>query len=266
MDILKRNNVKVFGSGKQTMMFSHGFGCDQNMWRYITTRFMKDYKIVLFDHVGSGNSDLAAYDPDKYSTLKGYADDVVEICQELALEDVVLVGHSVGAMISILSAIQAPAYFSKLILIGPSPCYVNEQGYVGGFDRADIESMLDFMAVDYQDWTNTFSAFIMGNTDQPSLGLELAESFCRTDSTIAKQFARVTFLSDNRLDLPKLQQQCLILQCAEDMIAPAEVGTYMQSSLAQATLVSLQATGHCPNLSAPLETMAAMEAFLLCEN
>ena len=265
MSSIARNNVTIMGRGQQVLLFSHGFGCDQNMWRYITPWFLDKYKIVLFDHVGAGNSDLAAYDKVKYSTLGGYADDVLDICRELNLHDIIFVGHSVGAMIGILSAIREPSYFAKLILIGPSPCYINEQGYIGGFELSDIEAVLKFMDNDYHDWAYTFASLIMGNPYQPAFGTELAESFCNTNPLILKQFARVAFLSDNRTDLAKLQTKCLILQCSEDLIAPIEVGEYMYQALQDATIVYLKATGHCPNLSAPLETTEAIESFLLQE-
>ncbi|MGV3587494.1 MAG: alpha/beta fold hydrolase [Adhaeribacter sp.] len=244
------------------MIFSHGFGCDQNMWRYIFPRFIEDYKIVLYDHVGAGNSELAAFDYQKYNTLEGYAADLLEICQELEIYDAVLVGHSVGAMIGVLSAIAQPERFSKLILITPSPCYLNQNDYYGGFDFSTIEGMLQHMKLDYADWSGIYASFIMGNPDNPSLAEELAYSFCHTDAAIAQHFARVTFLSDNRKDLNKLKTKSLILQCSNDAIAPEEVGEYMQKHLANTTLVKLKATGHCPNLSAPLETIAAMENFL----
>ncbi|RNI27244.1 alpha/beta hydrolase [Rufibacter immobilis] len=262
MDILSRNNVRVFGKGTQAMVFAHGFGCDQNMWRYVTAAFQQDYKIVLFDHVGAGLSDIAAYSKEKYSNLSGYASDLLEICQHLELENCIFVGHSVGAMIGVLAAIQAPEQFEKLILIGPSPSYINDGDYIGGFEPADIHAMLEFMETDYMGWSGAFGPFIMGNPDQPSLGQELTNSFCNTNSTIAKHFARVVFLSDNRLDLPKLKTRSLIMQCDQDMIAPTEVGEYVHKVLKDSTLVHLKATGHCPNVSAPLETISVMEKYL----
>ncbi|WP_261990476.1 alpha/beta fold hydrolase [Hymenobacter sp. BT188] len=244
------------------MMLVHGFGCDQNIWRYITAGLAANYQLVLIDQVGVGNSDLSAYQPDKYATLNGYAADIVEVCHTLGLQDVILVGHSVGAMISVLSAIQEPDLFSKLILIGPSPCYINDHDYFGGFDRADIEAMLDMLNKDFRDWANTFAPLIMGNPECPSLAQELIESFCRADNAIAKDFARVTFLSDNRHDLPKVLTKTLILQCSSDMIAPAEVGAFVHQSIPGSTLITLRATGHCPHLSAPIETLAAIGNFL----
>jgi sigma-B regulation protein RsbQ len=260
--VLKRNNVKVLGRGQQPMIFAHGYGCDQNMWRFITPAFEDHYRIVLFDHVGHGQSDAAAFDPAQYGSLKGYADDVLAICQELDLTDVVFVGHSVSAMIGVLAAIQEPERFDRLVLIGPSPRYINDGDYVGGFKQEDIEGLLDFLDSNHLGWSSTMAPAIMGNPDRPELGEELTNSFCRTNPEIAKHFARVTFLSDNRADLPNVKTKALILQCSQDAIAPEAVGRYMHQNLPGSEFVLMKATGHCPNLSAPEETIAAMEAFL----
>ena len=260
--VLKRNNVKVLGQGQQPMIFAHGYGCDQNMWRFITPAFEDRYKIVLFDHVGHGQSDAAAFDPAAYASLNGYADDVLAICRELDLTDAVFVGHSVSAMIGVLAAIKEPERFYRLVLIGPSPRYIDDGDYVGGFKQEDIEGLLDFLDSNHLGWSSTMAPVIMGNPDRPALGEELTNSFCRTDPDIAKHFARVTFLSDNRADLPGLKTKALILQCSQDAIAPEAVGRYMHRNLPGSAFVQLRATGHCPNLSAPEETIAAMEAFL----
>ncbi len=262
MSVLKRNNVRISGNGQQPMLFAHGFGCDQHMWRFVAPAFEKDYQVILFDHVGAGASDLSAYNPQKYSTLNGYADDVLEICQALNVTDGIFVGHSVSAMIGILAAIKEPARFAKLVLVGPSPFYINDGEYVGGFERADIEELLEFLDENYLGWSSTMAPTIMGNLDRPELGQELTNSFCRTNPDIAKQFARVTFLSDNRRDLPKLQTPSLILQCAEDVVAPESVGRYVDQTLAHSRLIMMQAKGHCPNLSAPDETIAAIKTFV----
>ncbi|WNG47340.1 alpha/beta hydrolase [Archangium minus] len=262
MNAIKRNNVKVLGRGKKAMLFAHGYGCDQNMWRLITPAFQDDYQIVLFDHVGNGQSEISAYNRTKYSSLKGYAEDVLEICRELGVKDVVFVGHSVSAMIGVLAALEEPDRFEKLVLIGPSPCYINHDDYVGGFSRGDIEELLESLDSNYLGWSSTMAPVIMGNPDRPELGAELTNSFCRTDPEIAKHFAHVTFLSDNRADLPKLKTPSLILQCSQDVIAPECVGEYVHRTLANSRLVVMKATGHCPNLSAPEETIAAMKTFL----
>jgi sigma-B regulation protein RsbQ len=262
MLVLQRNNVKISGKGRQSMVFAHGFGCDQHMWRFVAPAFENDYRVVLFDHVGAGASDLSAYDPGKYNTLNGYADDLLEICEELDITNGVFVGHSVSAMIGMLAAITEPQRFEKLVLVAPSPCYINDGDYVGGFDRADIEELLDVLDNNYLGWSSAIAPTIMGNQDRPELGAELTNSFCRTNPEIAQQFARVTFLSDNRNDLHKLKTPSLILQCSEDVIAPEVVGHYLHRSLAQSRLILLRATGHCPNLSAPEETIAAIKTFV----
>jgi sigma-B regulation protein RsbQ len=262
MAAIQRNNVRVLSEGTQTLMFAHGYGCDQNMWRFITPAFREDCQLVLFDHVGAGRSDISAYSQTRYSTLRGYAADVLEICRALVLTDVIFVGHSVSAMIGILAAIEEPALFQKLILIGPSPCYINDGDYVGGFTRKDIEGLLEALDSNYLGWSSSMAPVIMGNPERPELGAELANSFCRTDPEIAKHFARVTFLSDNRADLPKVKTPSLILQCSEDVIAPPSVGEYMHRHLANSQLHILEATGHCPHMSAPEETIAAMRSFL----
>ena len=244
------------------MVFAHGFGCDQNMWRYVAPAFEDDYRVVLFDHVGAGKSDLAAYDHQKYATLQGYADDVLEILRELELRDVVFVGHSVSAMIGVLAAAKEPARFATLVLVGPSPRYIDDGDYVGGFTADDIEGLLDSLDSNYLGWSAAMAPVIMGRPDRPDLGEELTNSFCRTDPEIARQFARVTFLSDNRLDLDAVQTPALVLQCSDDVIAPAAVGEYVHRRLRGSTLVHLKARGHCPNLSAPEETTAAIRDFL----
>lgn len=260
--IILRNNIKIFGRGQQPMMFAHGFGCDQNMWRFITTAFEEKYKIILFDYVGAGKSDLNAYNAERYADLNGYALDVIEICQALNLKDVVFVGHSVSSMIGLLAAVKEPLYFSKLILVGPSPCYINNEGYIGGFERKDIEELLDTMDKNYIGWANFLAPAIMKNPDKPELGQELTDSFCSTDPLIAKQFAKATFFSDNRKDLSKLKIPALIMQCSDDLIAPYGVGEYLESNLEKGTLKVLKATGHCPHMSHPEETIDVIKEYL----
>lgn len=261
--VLERNAVRVSGvAGGRPIVFAHGFGCDQGMWRFVAPDFEVDHRVVLFDHVGSGNSDLSAYDPEKYGSLRGYASDVVQICRELGLTDVVFVGHSVSAMIGVLAFQEAPELFGALVMVGPSPRYVDDGDYVGGFSRSDISGMLDALESNHLGWSAQMAPVIMGNPDRPELGQELTNSFCSTDPGIASRFARVTFLSDNRADLATVTIPTLVLQCSEDVIAPEAVGRYVHEAIPGSVYTMLAATGHCPNLSAPEETTAAIRAFL----
>ncbi|WP_147942116.1 alpha/beta fold hydrolase [Microbispora sp. CSR-4] len=263
MSVQVRNNVRVTGRADgRPMVFAHGFGCDQNMWRLVAPAFEDDHRVVLFDYVGSGDSDLSAYSPERYSSLQGYAQDVLDVCAELDLTGAVFVGHSVSAMIGALAAIREPARFGALVMVGPSPRYIDDEGYTGGFSAADIEELLESLDSNYLGWSSAMAPVIMGNPERPELGAELTNSFCRTDPDIAKRFATVTFMSDNRADLARVPVPCLILQCSEDVIAPVEVGEYVHEHIPTSELVLMRATGHCPNLSAPEETIAAIKAFL----
>jgi sigma-B regulation protein RsbQ len=263
MVVATRNNVHEHGrADAQPMLFAHGFGCDQTMWRDVWPAFADRYRVVLFDHVGAGGSDTSAFDRDRYASLRGYADDVLEICHELELADVVFVGHSVAAMIGVLAATTEPERFSRLVLVGPSPRYIDDEGYVGGFTREDIDELLESLDSNYLGWSSAMAPVIMGNADRPQLAEELETSFCRTDPEIASHFARTTFLSDNRDDLERVTTPSLVLQCAQDAIAPGPVGRYVHERLRQSTFVQMRATGHCPNVSAPEETTAAIRTFL----
>ena len=261
-DVLARNNVRVSGKGSQPMMFAHGFGCDQSMWRFVTRPFENDYKVVLFDYVGSGHSDSSAYDFARYSTLDGYADDVLDICHALDLRDVVFVGHSVSSMVGVLAANREPGRFSRLVMVGPSPRYINDSDYVGGFERADIEGLLDLMDKNYIGWANFLAPVVMKNEQRPELTEELHASFCSTDPKITRRFAETTFFSDNRSDLERVGVPSLIMQCSEDAIAPVEVGNYLQRTMPQSTLRLMKATGHCPHISHPEETIQAIRDYL----
>ncbi|WP_354402890.1 alpha/beta hydrolase [Variovorax sp. OAS795] len=262
MNIQQRNNVRVSGEGERTMIFAHGFGCDQNMWRFMAPRFAGRFRVVTFDLVGSGQSDLGAYDKAKYSQLQGYADDLLEIAGEFGSGPVLFVGHSVSAMIGMLADLKAPGTFAAHMMVGPSPCYIDDDGYVGGFTREDIESLLDTLEGNYLGWASSMAPAIMGVPDRPELGAELTASFCRTDPEIAKQFAKVTFLSDNRRDVARLQTPTLVIQSSDDLIAPLAVGEYMQRTLPNGTLRVVANTGHCPHLSAPGASCDAIEDFL----
>jgi sigma-B regulation protein RsbQ len=262
MSVLERNNVIVGGTGSTPIMFAHGFGCDQSMWRFVTPAFEDSHQIILFDHVGAGGSDLAAYSREKYSTLDGYAEDIIEIARELGAADAVFVGHSVSAMMGIIAAAKAPDIFRTLVLVGPSPSYINDRDYIGGFTRAQIDELLESLDSNHMGWSLTMAPLIMGNPEREELGQELANSFCRTDPEIARHFARTTFLTDCRHILADAIIPTLILQCSRDVIAPREVGEYVHRQMPNSKLIVMKATGHCPNLSAPQETVAAIKAFL----
>jgi len=262
MTSLKRNNVQSRGSGLTPMLFAHGFGCDQNMWRFVAPAFEDRYQTILFDSVGAGGSDLSAYSFEKYSTLEGYADDIVEIGHALQIKNGIFIGHSVSAMTGLIAVKKAPGMFSSIVMVGPSPCYIDSGDYIGGFTRPQIDELLALLDDNYLAWSATMAPAIMGNSDRPALGDELTNSFCRTDPAIAKHFARTTFLSDWRHILPDTRVPSLILQCSDDVIAPLDVGHYMNRQMPQSTLVVMKATGHCPNLSAPEETIRAIKEFL----
>lgn len=255
-------NAKVGDTDAPAMMFAHGFGCDQNMWRYVAPAFETDYRTVLFDYVGAGGSDISTYDIAKYASLDGYADDVVALARELAIENGIFVGHSVSAMIGLLAARKAPELFDTLVMIGPSPRYIDDGDYVGGFAEAQIYELLELLDSNHMGWSQAIAPMIMGNPDRPELAAELTASFCRADPEIAKRFARTTFLSDNRADLAGTEARVLILQCRDDVIAPILVGEYVHKALPGSEFVLLDATGHCPNLSAPAATIAAIKAFV----
>ena len=262
MTVLRRHNVAVTGRGSTPMIFAHGYGCDQHIWRLVAPAFANDYKIVLYDLTGSGRSDLSAYGRGKHGTLQGHATDLLEICDALDLSNAVIVGHSVSAMIAVLAANREPERFSSLVMVGPSPCYLNDGEYTGGFERADIDGLLDFLDTNFLGWSTKMAPAIMGVPEQPDLAEELANSFCRTDPEIAKHFGRVTFLSDHRTDVKALKHAALVLQCSDDIIAPLAVGEWLNRNLERSELVVMKATGHCPHLSAPAETIAAIREFL----
>jgi sigma-B regulation protein RsbQ len=260
--IIHQLNALVTGVGTKPMMFAHGFGCDQNMWRFVAPAFEAEFRTILFDYVGAGGSDLQAYDADKYSSLEGYAEDVVALARALDVRGGIFVGHSVSAMIGLIAARMAPQLFETLVLVGPSPRYIDDDDYVGGFTEPQIHELLDYLDDNYMGWSRAMAPAIMGNPERPGLGEELTNSFCRSDPDIAKRFARTTFLSDNRQDLGQVDARVLILQCREDVIAPVNVGEYVHQAIPGSELVILEATGHCPNLSAPDETIAAIKAFV----
>jgi sigma-B regulation protein RsbQ len=260
--VFEHHNATLRGSADKIMMLAHGFGCDQNMWRFVAPAFADDYRLLLFDHIGAGRSDLTQFDSLRHGSLEGYVEDVIALARAADMRAGVFVGHSVSAMIGLLAAKRAPELFEALVLIGPSPCYVNDGDYVGGFERSQIEELLEFLDSNHLGWSQAMAPVIMGNPDRPELGEELAASFCSGDPEITRAWARTTFFADNRADLEPVGARILILQCRDDVIAPICVGEYMAAALAGSELVIMKATGHCPNLSAPAETIAAMKAFL----
>ncbi len=261
-DVKFRNNIKIFGNGHQPIVFAHGYGCDQKMWRYITPAFEKDYTIILFDHVGSGNSDPLAYDFEKYNTLKGYAEDLNEICDELQLQKVIFVGHSVSSMIGVLAAAERPDLYDKLILIGPSPCYINSNDYFGGFDHKDIDELIATLESNYLAWSSFITPVIIGNPEKPEYSEELKNSFCSMNPEIAKHFAKVTFLADNRDDLSRVSTSTLIIQCHPDVIAPVQVGEFVHKKIPKSKYILLNTSGHCPHLTAPDQVILSIQSYL----
>jgi sigma-B regulation protein RsbQ len=262
MTAQRRNNVQVGGDGSVTIVFAHGFGCDQSMWRYLAPSFQDRFRIITFDLVGSGGSDLSAYDRQKYGTLHGYADDLLEIIDEFSVEPVIFVGHSVSSMIGLLATIKAPERFMAQIMVSPSPCYINDGEYVGGFTRPEIDEILETMESNYLGWSSNIAPIIMGAPQQPELSAELINSFCRNDPNIAEHFAQVTFLSDHRADLPKSSTPALILQCSDDVIAPRSVGEFMHRQMPNSVLRIINNVGHCPHMSAASDSFDAMSGFL----
>ena len=258
-----RNHVKLNGNGTKAMIFAPGFGCDQSVWEQVSPAFEEDYQTILFDYVGSGKSDLQAYNPTRYNSLQGYAQDVIEICTALELEDAIFIGHSVGSMIGMLASLRHPEFFSQLIMIGPSPCYLNDPPrYFGGFEKEDLVGLMDLMDKNYIGWASFLASTIINNSDRPELAEELKERFCSTDPIIARQFAEAVFFADNRSDLPKVKISTLILQCSDDLIAPTQVGEYIHQQIPRSTLVKMEATGHCPHMSHPEETILFIRQYL----
>ena len=263
-DVLVRNNVKVTGKGDKTIVFAHGFGCDQSMWRYIVPFFEGNYRVVLFDYVGSGNSDLTAYDFEKYSTLHGYVQDILDVIEALDLKEVIFIGHSVSSMIGMLATIERPDYFEKLIMVGPSPRYLNEgDNYHGGFEKSDVEDLLAMMEMNFVGWASFMAPLAMKNPEVPELSIELEKSFNSSNPLITRQFAETTFFSDHRTDLVKATVPTLILQCSDDSIVPIEVGQYLQHNMKNSTLRLIEAKGHYPHISHPKETVSCINEFLI---
>lgn len=263
--IQQKYNINISGQGEQVLFFVHGYGCDQTMWRYVAPEFTDNYRVLLMDLVGAGKSDESAYHFAKYSRLSGFADDIIEVCDELGLRSVIYIGHSVAATIGVLAEIKRPDLFEKIILLTPSPCYINDEDYYGGFNRSDIEELLELLESNYLGWTSTITPVIMGNPEQPQLTQELHNRFCANNPDIATHFAKVTFLSDHREDFAKVNKDTLILQAANDVIAPDTVGEYLHRIIPQSKLHKMNAQGHCPHLSAPAETVRAIRGYLTAD-
>jgi sigma-B regulation protein RsbQ len=266
VDIRARNNVRALGpareAGAPTMLFAHGFGCDQRAWRHVAPAFADDFRVVLFDYVGAGGSDVDAYDAVRYGALGGYAADLLDVVEALDLRDVVFVGHSVSAMVGVLAANRAPERFARLVLVAPSPCYRNlPPDYAGGFERDELDELLELMDHD-RDGFARYLAPVVAGAGAPMAAEELEASFCAADPWILRRFAEVTFLSDNRADLARVRVPALVLQCTDDKIAPEAVGAYVHRQLAGSTLQRLRATGHAPHLSEPAELVAAIRRYL----
>ena len=262
MAIRARNNMSVVGDGRITLVLANGFGCDQTMWSRLSPLLSERYRIVAFDYVGSGGADVSHYDETRYASLEGYADDLVKVAEHAGGRPRVLVGHSVSAMIGLLAQKEVPGLFDAHIMIGPSPSYLNEGDYRGGFDRADIDELLGTLESNYLGWSAGMAPAIMGAPDQPELSEELTNSFCRTDPAIAARFARATFLGNNLADLPSLQVPALILQSSQDIIAPLAVGEHVSRTVANGTLRLLDNIGHCPHMSVPHACAAEINAYL----
>jgi sigma-B regulation protein RsbQ len=260
--IVQRYNVRSLGTGPSTLLFCNGYSCNQHVWHYLTPALAASHRLVFFDQVGTGGADPAAYDAQKYATLHGYAQDVVAICEALALQQVTIVGHSEGALVVLLATIAAPHYFAQAVLLAVSPFHLNQPGYYGGFDEADLRELLAAASANYWHWATTLAFLLMGEGQAAALGHELATQFCQADRAIAQQAAPVTFLSDHRADLPRVSVPTHLLQCADDVAVPAEVNAYLLAHLPQATLTLLPTTGHCPHLSAPLQVLAALRTIL----
>jgi sigma-B regulation protein RsbQ len=262
MDVRKKNNVNIRGNGQQPMLFVHGYGCNQNMWRFLTPEFEKDYKVILIDLVGYGESDIDSFDKVKYSSLKGYASDIIKVCEELELKNITLVGHSVSSMIGLHVSLMAPKLIDQLIMIGPSPCYIDQDNYTGGFSKEDIDDLINTLNSNYLGWSSAITPVIMGNPDKPELTDELKNSFCQTDPEIAEQFAKVTFMGDERKYLDQCSTKTLIIQSQQDIIAPIEVGKFVHDKMKNSELAILDVSGHCPHMSSPKETTKAIKSFL----
>lgn len=257
-----RHHVVSMGVGRPVIVLAHGFGCDQRMWRHVAPELASDHRVVLFDHVGAGRSDVSAWRPDRYASLSDYGRDVIEIIESLDCGPVVYVGHSVSGSIGMLAAIARPDLFQHLVMLCPNPCFINDPPYEGGFERADVMDLLELMDRNMSAWANFFAPVAMKNEDRPELRQELQDSLCSGDPVIVRHFAQLVFLADVRAELPKLRVPSLILQGGDDSVAPLSVGDYLHAHLPQSTLLRMVAPGHCPHMSHPQETVALIREYL----
>ena len=248
-----RNNIKVVGKkNAPTLLLAHGFGCDQNMWRFILPALEPHYQVVLFDYVGSGNSLLTDYSQQKYSTLAGYAQDIKDVITELHLKDVTIIGHSVSSIIASIAAIELPDIIKKIVMVCPSPCFLNiPPDYQGGFEKSDLTELIALMDKNYIGWANYLAPLVMGNSQSPALIGELSGSFCSTDPLVAKTFANATFFSDHRAILKNIPCPVLILQSSSDTLASVNVGQYMADNIVQSEMAVIKAEGHCLHMTHP---------------
>ncbi|MYL23199.1 alpha/beta fold hydrolase [Halomonas alkaliantarctica] len=261
--IRRRNNVTVRGQGERTLMLAHGFGCDQKMWRFLIPRLERHYTLVLFDYVGSGNSDTSAFDVERYARLEGYAQDILDICEALSLKDVTLIGHSVSSIIGLIACETAPERFSRLVMIAPSPSFQNHPpDYYGGFEQEDLQDLLDLMDMNYIDWANYLAPLVMDKQNGDTLVNELSDSFCSIDPVAAKTFAQATFTADYRHILPDTPCPTLIVQSKHDALAPQHIGHYMHDVMPHSTLLMIDTVGHCPHMSHPRQVLDAVLDFL----
>jgi len=263
-NIIKRNNINISGKGKKPIIFAPGFGCDQTVWKDVLPAFEEDYQVILFDYVGFGGSDISAFNSVKYGKLSGYVQDVLDVCAVLDLKEAIFVGHSVSSMIGLLASNAEQSYFSHLIMIGPSPCYLNDPpDYYGGFEKEDLENLIDMMEKNYIGWANVFSSTLINNAERTDAAKELEDRFCSTDPLIATTFAKACFFTDSRQDITKAKVPSLILQCTEDIIAPKGVGEYLKRNMPNSEITYMNTSSHCPHISDPDETILSIKNYLI---
>ncbi|MBE7941559.1 MULTISPECIES: alpha/beta hydrolase [Ramlibacter] len=258
----QRFNVTVHGDGPVTLLFVHGLGCNQSMWRFVAPHFEDRFRVVMMDLMGCGRSDWSAWEPGRYATLDGHAQDLIAVAQAFAGPHTVLVVHSVATMIGLLADLKAPPLFAAHAMFAPSPCYLNEGGYTGGFERETLAALLEMLDNDGATFAGRMAPVIMGESHPPGYAREIEDAFCATLPEAFRQFARATFEGDFRARLPQLVKPVLVLQCTEDVVAPRSVGEYMATTLPDARLVLVPTQGHVPQMADPTRCIQALEDFL----